>query len=248
MVVLKSKDEIDLIRESSKIAGEVLNLAGGIVKEGVSTLELDSYAKSQIEKRKGKAAFFGYNGFPANICVSINDEVVHGIPSNRKIQSGDLVKIDIGVLKNGYFGDTAATFMAGKASSEALRLCDVTKASLFEGIRAVKTDSRIGDISYAVQSYVEKNGCSAVRALTGHGIGKELHEDPQVPNFGNKETGTRIKNGMVFCIEPMINIGGFEVIFGKNGWTVSTKDGSLSAHYEHTVAFYDDRIEILSEI
>lgn len=248
MLILRSADEIKLIKVSSKIAVEVLEHIKNVIKPGISSLELDSIALSLINERGAKPAFRGYRGYPANICTSVNEEVVHGIPSQKELKEGDVIKIDIGIVKDGFYGDIAASFPVGKVSEDAKKLIEVTEKALYLGIEKVTIDNRIGDISSAVQTYVESFNYSVVRDLTGHGIGKSLHEDLQVPNFGKPGTGPRLKNGMVFCIEPMVNAGSYKVIIGKDKWTVSTADGSLSAHFEHTVALVNDKVEILTKL
>jgi methionyl aminopeptidase len=248
MVILKSISEIELIKRSSKIAAEVLEYLKNVIKPGIKTNELDKLAESLINGKGGKPAFKGYRGYPSNICVSINEEVVHGIPSDRKLKEGDIVKIDIGVLKDGFYGDVAATFCVGNVSSEAKKLVEVTEKSLYLGISKVNINNRIGDVSNAIQRFVESYNFSVVRNYTGHGIGRALHEEPQIPNFGEPGTGIRFKNGMVFCIEPMVNIGSFEVETLEDKWTVVTKDRSLSAHFEHAVAIVNGKVEILTKI
>ncbi len=251
MILIKSKKEIDFILESAKIVAETLQLVKNYAKVGVSTLELDKIAEDYILSNDAIPAFKGYSqagsiDFPGTICSSLNEEVVHGIPSNRTLVDGDLLSIDIGVLKNGYFGDAALSVAIGKLSEEKLHLMKVTEKSLYIGIDQARGKNRIGDISFAIQDYVEREGFAIVKDLCGHGVGKYLHEDPQVPNFGKANSGAKIKNGMTIAIEPMINIGTDEVRIKPDGWTVVTHDGKASAHFEHTIAIINGYPEILS--
>jgi methionyl aminopeptidase len=245
VIILKSQSEIELLRSSCKIVSEILQTLGSKVAPGVTTEELDKLAGQMIQKYGGKPAPPEV-GFPGNICVSINEQVVHGVPSKRSLKSGDIVSIDVTASFNGYYGDVAATFPVGKISEKAQHLLDITKRSLSEGIKKAIVGNRLGDISYTIQSYVEKHGFSVVRNFVGHGIGKEMWEEPQIPNFGFPDRGPRIKKGMVFAIEPMVNIGAYEVRVLDDGWTAVTQDGSLSAHFEHTVAISDNGTEILT--
>jgi methionyl aminopeptidase len=222
-----------------------LQTLGSKVAPGITTEELDKLAGQMIQKYGGKPAPPEV-GFPGNICVSINEQVVHGVPSKRSLKSGDIVSIYVTASLNGYYGDVAATFPVGKISEKAQHLLDITKRSLSEGIKKAIVGNRLGDISYTIQSYVEKHGFSVVRNFVGHGIGKEMWEEPQIPNFGFPDRGPRIKKGMVFAIEPMVNIGAYEVRVLDDGWTAETQDGSLSAHFEHTVAISDNGTEILT--
>jgi methionyl aminopeptidase len=251
VILIKSKKEIDFIRESSKLVAETLQLVKSYAKVGKTTLELDKIAEDYILSNNAIPAFKGYSqagsiDFPGTICSSINDEVVHGIPSNKTLSDGDILSIDVGVKKNGYFGDAALTVAVGKISDEIKSLLDVTEKSLYIGIEQAKENNRIGDISFAIQDYVEGNGFFIVRDLCGHGVGKYLHEDPQIPNFGKLNSGAKIKNGMTLAIEPMINIGTYEVRVKPDGWTVVTKNGKASAHFEHTIAITNGFPEILS--
>jgi methionyl aminopeptidase len=246
MIAIRSADEIARIRESSEIVAEALDLAGSLVAPGVATKDLDREVEALILRRGGVPSFKGYRGFPASICASVNDEVVHGIPSDRRLAAGDIVSVDVGVLKNGYHGDAARTFAVGPASAEAERLMTATREALERGLAAARAGNRVGDISHAVQSHVEANGMSVVRALVGHGIGRQMHEEPPVPNFGRPGTGPGIRAGMVFAIEPMVNAGGWEVVTLEDGWTIVTRDHSLSAHFEHTVAVTGDGPVVLS--
>ncbi|HEY6951596.1 MAG TPA: type I methionyl aminopeptidase [Bacteroidota bacterium] len=251
MIYLKSKREIELIRESCRIVAEVLKLVGAQVKPGVTTLELDKLAEDYIRAFDGLPAFKGYgsqksNLFPATLCTSIDAEVVHGIPSKRALKEGEIVSIDVGVKKEGFFGDGAWTFPVGEVSLEKQRLLKVTEESLAKGIERATSGNRVHDISFAVQTHVEANGFSIVRELVGHGVGKELHEPPNVPNFGRPGTGPELKNGMTLAIEPMVNYGGYQVNVEQDGWTVVTRDGLPSAHFEHTIAIVDGKPEILT--
>ncbi len=252
MIYLKTKREIELIRESSRIVAEVLKLVGAQVKPGVTTLALDKLAEDYIRSFGGVPAFKGYgsqkdNLYPATLCTSVDAEVVHGIPSKRVLKDGEIVSIDVGVKKSGYFGDGAWSFPVGEVSPEKQHLLDVTRESLCRGIEKAVVGNRVHDISYAVQSYVEANGFSVVRELVGHGVGKELHEPPNVPNFGKPGTGPELKVGMTLAIEPMVNFGSYQVLMQPDGWTVVTKDGLPSAHFEHTVAILDGKAEILTQ-
>ena len=247
MIVLKTNRELALMREACRISAGALRVAGEAVQPGVTTEEIDRIAYEYIIKQGAKPNFLNYNGFPATACISINDEVIHGIPSKKRvIREGDIVSIDLGATINGYHGDNAATFAAGKISPEAERLINTTKESLYEGIKAAVAGGRIGNISNAVQTYCEERGFSVVRDFVGHGIGTKLHEDPAVPNYGTPGRGVRLLPGMTLAIEPMINAGGYEVRQLSDGWTIKTKDGSLSAHFEHTVVITNDGPKILT--
>ncbi len=223
-------------------------LAGESIKPGMTTKQLDAIIRRHIEKCGAKPSFLGYGGFPGSACISINDEVIHGIPSARVIEDGDIVKVDVGAYYKGFHGDSANTFAVGNVSDEAKRLIEVTKESFWRGIAEAKPGNRIGDIGYAIQSYVEENGFSVVRKYIGHGVGEDLHESPDVPNFGTKGRGVRLCSGMTIAVEPMINIGKPDVIEKSDKWTVVTADGSLSAHYEHTIAITDDGVIVLTKI
>ena len=246
MVYTRSREEIERIRAAAQIVAMTLREVGRAVRPGVTTAELDQLAESIIRDHGGRPAFKGYRGFPASICPSVNEEVVHGLPGPRELREGDLVGVDVGVELQGFFGDAALTFPVGTVSDEAVKLLQVTRESLMLGIAQARAGNRVGDISHAVQSYVERNGFSVVKALVGHGIGREMHEEPAVPNFGPPGRGPRLMAGLVLAIEPMVNVGGHEVVTRSDGWTVATKDGSLSAHFEHTVAVGADGPEILS--
>ncbi len=251
MIYIKTKKEIDFIRESCKIVAETLQLAKANVKVGVTTAELNKIAEDYILSNSAIPAFKGYSqggaaGFPGSICSSLNNEVVHGIPGNVVLKEGDIISIDVGVVKNGYFGDAALTVAVGAISDEKQKLMDVTEKSLYLGIDQAVEGSRLHDISAAVQQYVEANGFSIVRDLCGHGVGKYLHEDPSIPNYGKKGTGPKLKKGMTLAIEPMVNAGKYAVVTGKDGWTVLTADGSTSAHFEHTILVTNGKPEILT--
>ena len=249
MITIKSKSEIEKMRVAGKITGDALKLIEKHIKQGVSTLELDKIAFDYIKSQGETPGFLNYNGFPASACISINNEVIHGIPSKKRIvQSGDIVSVDLGAVFEGYNGDNAATFASGDISPDARRLLDTTEHSRYEGITAVKRGGRIGDIGSAVQRYVEARGYSVVRDFVGHGVGASLHESPEVPNFGKEGHGVRLMPGMTIAIEPMVNQKGYEVNTLSDGWTVVTKDEGLSAHFEHTVAVTDDGPIILTKI
>ena len=249
MIVLKTARELKLMREAGRISAMALKLVGEAVEPGVSTYELDKIAFDYIKSQGATPGFLNYNGFPASACISINNEVIHGIPSKKRIvQSGDIVSVDLGAVFEGYNGDNAATFASGDISPDARRLLETTEQSLYEGINAVKRGGRIGDIGSAVQRYVEARGYSVVRDFVGHGVGASLHESPEVPNFGKEGRGVRLMPGMTIAIEPMVNQKGYEVNTLSDGWTVVTKDEGLSAHFEHTVAVTDDGPIILTKI
>lgn len=248
MIILKSSKEIEKIKDAGKIVSEALSLAGEIVKPGMTTLELNAAIEKVITGNGARPSFKNYNGFPAASCISPNCVVVHGIPSKDTILcEGDIVSVDVGAFYNGYHADAARTYPVGDVSSEAKRLIDVTKECFFRGAAMALPTNRVGDIGFAVQSYAEENGYSVVRELVGHGVGKNLHEEPDVPNFGNKGRGIRMASGMVIAIEPMINAGVKEVDFDRgDGWTVRTRDRKLSAHYENTIAITPDGPVILT--
>ena len=245
-VFLRGKEEIDAIRAAARLVAQTLAMLGREVRPGVSTASLDRLAETFIREHGARPAFKGYRGFPASICSSINDEVVHGIPGSRELVEGDIVGVDVGVEKGGYYGDAAFTFPVGTVKDEATRLLQVTREALMRGVAQAKSGNRVGDISHAIQSHVEAHGFSVVRSLVGHGIGRHMHEEPQVPNYGTPDRGPRLMAGQVLAIEPMVNVGAPEVLTQPDGWTVVTKDGSLSAHFEHTVAVGPDGPEILS--
>jgi methionyl aminopeptidase len=251
VILIKSKKEIEYIRESCRIVAETLQLLKSSVKPGIATLELDKIAEDYIRSNNAIPAFKGYSqggapGFPGSVCSSVDDEVVHGIPSTRLLKDGEIISLDIGVLKNGYFGDAALTVAVGNISDDKVKLMKVTERSLQLGIEQAIAGNKVHDISNAVQVYVESNGFSIVRDLCGHGVGKFLHEDPSIPNFGKKGTGAKLKNGMTLAIEPMVNSGKYDVITANDGWTIVTADGSTSAHFEHTILINNNLPEILT--
>ena len=249
MIVLKTSHELELMKTACRISAEALQLAGEAVKPGVSSWEIDKGAHDYIVKQGAEPNFLGLYGFPGTACISINDEVIHGIPSKKRIlKPGDIVSIDLGAKINGYNGDNAATFAVGEISPEAQRLCDTTKESLYKGIEAAVAGGRVGDIGHAVQEYCESRGYGVVREYEGHGVGTKLHEDPGVPNFGTAGRGKRLLPGMTIAIEPMINEGTYKVRQLSDGWTVKTVDGKLSAHFEHTVAITDNGPVILTRV
>lgn len=251
-IVIKSEKEIEIMRQAGKITAEVLRTLSEQVKTGMKTRELDIIAGKELKRLGAKSSFKGYHGFPANLCVSINDEIVHGIPGDRVICEGDIVSLDFGVIYQGYQGDAAVTVAVGNASPETTRLIDATKQTLEKGIAAARSGAHLGDISAAIQGYAESQGYSVVREYTGHGIGREMHEDPQIPNcteapYGLQPgTGPVLKKGMTIAIEPMLNIGGWRTRVAGDKWTVLTADGSFSAHFEHTIAIDGDEPEILT--
>ena len=249
MIQLKNSAQISAMKEAGRITGEALLLAREHVREGVSTKELDTLIREYIERAGAKPSFLGYAGFPASACISINDEVIHGIPSkNRVLQEGDIVKIDVGAFYKGFHGDSARTIPVGRVSDEAMKLIEVTRNSFFAGVDMLKVGNRLGDVGYAIQSCVEKEGFSVVRRYIGHGVGKELHEQPDVPNYGTAGRGTRLCAGMTLAIEPMVNTGSADVYELADGWTVKTVDKGLSAHYENTVALTSDGVLITTFI
>ena len=249
MIVLRTAKEIDMMRKACQISAEALQLAGEAVKPGITTYEIDQIAYRYIKKQGAEPNFLNYNGFPATACISINDEVIHGIPSKKRVlKEGDIVSIDLGAKVNGYNGDNAATFACGVISDEAKRLCDTTRESLYLGIEQAVAGNRIGDIAFAIQSYCEERGFSVVREYTGHGVGTHLHEDPSVPNYGTAGRGQRLLPGMTIAIEPMINLGSKAVKCLPDGWTVKTLDGKLSDHFEHTIAITKGEPIILTKI
>ncbi|NIA28506.1 MAG: type I methionyl aminopeptidase [Actinobacteria bacterium] len=246
MISIKNSREIDFLRKSAQIVAESLLLAESRIQPGVRTIDLDKEISEYIRSKGARPAFRGFHGYPANICVSINDQVVHGIPGPRVFREGDIVSVDIGVELNGYYGDAARTFAVGKVSSEKEKLMRVTRESLYKGIEAAREGNRLYDISYAIQTHVERAGFSVVRDLVGHGIGKQMHEEPQIPNYGQADRGPRLKAGMVFAIEPMVNMGEYKVYTQDDQWTVVTRDGLPSAHFEHDVVITKNGAEILS--
>lgn len=248
MIVLKTSRELAVMREAGRISAMALKVAGEAVEPGVSTWEIDRVARKYIESQGAVPSFLGYGGFPASACISVNNVVIHGIPSKRQIvKAGDIVSIDIGAMFEGFNGDNAYTFPCGDIAPQAQRLLDATRESLYEGIKQAKAGNRLGDIGSTVQRYVEARGYSVVRDFVGHGVGAKLHEDPSVPNYGTPGRGVRLLPGMTIAIEPMVNQGGYEVQVQKDGWTTVTRDGKLSAHFEHTVAITPDGPVILTK-
>lgn len=249
MIKLKNSEQLELMKKAGRITGEALYLAGEAVKEGVSTLMLDKIVRAHIESQGAKPSFLGYAGFPASACISVNDEVIHGIPSEKKIlKEGDIVKIDVGAFYKGFHGDSARTYAVGKVSAEAEKLIEATKESFYKGAEKAVIGNRIGDISSAIEEHVLKSGFSVVRSYVGHGVGHELHEDPEVPNYGVPGRGARLCAGMTLAIEPMVNVGTYAVRVLGDKWTVVTADGKLSAHYENTVAITENGPLMLTEI
>ncbi|KJU81543.1 Peptidase M24A, methionine aminopeptidase, subfamily 1 [Candidatus Magnetobacterium bavaricum] len=249
MIILKSDDEIKKIALASKIVAEILRLLEYMIKPGVTTKEIEQYVEKIIKERNAVAAFKGYKGYPSSLCTSINEEVVHGIPSKKRIlKDGDIISIDVGVLYRGFIGDAARTYPVGKVSQETNRLLKVAEDSLYKGIEQALPSNRVSDISHAIQSHVERNGYSVVRNFVGHGVGKALHEEPQVPNYGPPNQGPKLRRGMVLAIEPMVNAGTSDVVILKDRWTAVTNDGMSSAHFEHTVVVTDDKPRILTRL
>ncbi len=246
MIILKSREEIELMRESALSVSRTLGLIAKEIKPGVTSIYLDKLAEEFIRDNGGKPLFKGMYDFPNTLCMSLNASVVHGIPNDKPLMEGDIISVDCGVLKNGYCGDHAYTFSVGEIKPEVRKLLDVTLECLYLGIEQFKTGNRIGDIGFAIQSHAEKNGYGVVRELVGHGLGKKLHEDPEVPNYGKRGDGPKLKDGMVLAIEPMINMGTKNIKQLKDGWTILTADGLPSAHFEHDVAMIDGKPEILS--
>jgi methionyl aminopeptidase len=248
MIILKSSQEIERIAQACGIVGKTLDAVKAIVKPGITTAEIESFVDAYIRKNNAVPAFKGYRGYPASTCTSVNDEVIHGIPSDRVLKEGDILSVDLGVYKDGFYGDAAYTFPVGKIHPDTERLLKVTAEALYIGIENARADNRVSDISYSIQNHVESNGFSVVRAFVGHGIGSELHEEPQIPNFGLPGRGPRLRPGMTLAIEPMVNEGGYDVLILDDGWTVVTKDGKLSAHFEHTILVTLDKPRILTKI
>ena len=246
MIYIKTDAEVEFLRESNQLVSKTLAEVAGHIRPGVTTLRLDAIAEEFIRDHGALPAFKGYAGFPNTLCTSVNDEVVHGIPSGYTLRDGDIISVDCGVILNGWYGDSAYTFTVGEVKPEVLRLIEYTRASLEAGVREAVTGNRIGDISYAVQSRAESGGYSVVRTLVGHGIGKHLHEGPEVPNFGRRGSGTRLETNLVICIEPMINMGTKSTRVQSDGWTVRTGDGKPSAHFEYAVAVRDGKPDLLS--
>ena len=246
MIILKSREEIKVLRKANEIVAKVLHSLANEIYPGRTTLELDRMAEENILAFDASPAFKGYRGYPTALCVSVNEGIIHGIPNQRKIEDGDIVSLDLGVLYRGYYGDSALTVPVGEIDATKKNLLQVTQEALWKGIEQGIAGNRLGNISYAVQSYVEGNGFSVVREFVGHGIGKDLHEEPQIPNIGVPHQGPRLQEGMVLCIEPMVNAGGFEVEVLDDGWTAITKDRTPSAHFEHTIVITNGKPEILT--
>ena len=246
MIVIKNEQELSVMRKACKITAAARALAGEMVRPGVSTKAIDRAVREYILSQDAKPSFLNYHGFPASTCISVNNVVIHGIPGGYTLQEGDIVSVDVGAYYKGFHGDCAATFPCGTVSAEAQKLIQVTKQSFFEGIRFAKSGHRVSDISHAIQKHVESNGFSVVRSFVGHGVGAQLHEEPEVPNFGSPGRGPRLLPGMTLAIEPMVNAGTYEVNVLKDGWTTVTADGKLSAHYENTVCITDGEPEILT--
>ncbi|MEP4531787.1 MAG: type I methionyl aminopeptidase [Cyclobacteriaceae bacterium] len=246
MIHYKSKEEIELMRESAQIVSKTLGLMAELIKPGITPLQLDQYAEEFIRDQGAEPGFLGLYDYPNTIITSVNEQVVHGLPTNRPLEEGDVVGLDCGALKNGFYGDHAYTFAVGEISDEVRQLLTVTKKSLYLGIEQVKTGNRMGDVSYAIQNYTESFGYGVVRELVGHGLGRKMHESPEVPNYGKRGRGPLLKEGLVLAVEPMINMGTRRVIQKSDGWTIVTADGKPSAHFEHDVAIVDGKPEILS--
>lgn len=250
MIIVKTKEQIEKMKIAGRITGEAILVAAEMIREGVTTKQIDEKIRHHIEKNGAKPSFLGYGGFPGSACISINDEIIHGIPSaERVLHEGDIVKIDVGAFIGGFHGDSANTFPVGKISAEAQHLIDVTKESFYRSVAAIDIEhGRIGDIGHAIDSYVVENGMTTVKKYVGHGVGHDLHEDPNVPNYGTAGRGPRLCRGMTIAIEPMVNLGGPEVLERPDHWTVVTKDGSLSAHYEHSCALTPDGVILLTKV
>lgn len=247
MIHYKSKAEIELMRESSLLVSDALAVVAAVIKPGITTMQLDKIAETFIKDNKASASFKGYHGFPFACCISVNDAVVHGFPTNNELKDGDVVSVDVGVFKNGFHGDSAYTFGVGEITDEIKNLMRVTKQSLYKGIEKAIIGNRVGDIAFAIQDYTEKqHGYGVVRDLVGHGLGRSLHEEPQVPNFGKRGTGAKLREGLVIAIEPMINLGTKDVFHDNDGWTIRTADGKAAAHYEHDICIQKGKADILS--
>lgn len=246
MIKLKTKEEIEMMRESAQLVSKTLGMLAAEIRPGITTLYLDNLAETFIRDHQALPGFLGLYDFPNSLCISVNEQVVHGIPNKKPLSEGDIISVDCGVLKNGYYGDHAYTFPVGEISEEVKQLLKITKESLYLGIEQLQAGKRIGDVSFAIQRYTEKHGYGVVRELVGHGLGQEMHESPEVPNYGKRGRGTVIKNGLVLAIEPMINLGTRKVKQLSDGWTIVTADGKPSAHFEHDVAVVDGKPDILS--
>ncbi len=248
MIVLKSKAEIELMAKAGAVTAAMLDKISEIIRPGMSSAELDRWCEEYIVAHGMKPAFKGYGGFPASVCISVNEEVIHGIPSGRKFKEGDIVSVDLGTIYEGFYSDAARTYPVGEVDEQSRRLIEVAEESFFEGLKFCRTGMRIGDISYAVQSCVESNGFSVIRDYTGHGLGRDLHEDPQVPNYGRAGRGPQLLPGMVIAVEPMIAAGSYDVRVLEDDWTVVTADGSRAAHYENTIVITDGEPELLTKL
>lgn len=248
MIIIKSQDEIEKIGRACKIVAQILRDLKEIVKPGITTKDIEIFVDKTIAEKGAVSAFRGYRNYPSSVCTSVNDQVVHGIPSNLRLKDGDILSIDLGVYLDGFYGDGAVTFPVGKITPAAERLLKVTEEALYKGIEKARPGNRVSDISSSIQRYVESHGYSVVRAFVGHGIGRSLHEEPQVPNYGNPGHGPRLREGMTLAIEPMVNEGTYEVRILDDGWTAVTADGRLSAHYEHTIAITRNSARILTKI
>ena len=246
MISLKSPRDIEKMRRAGRLTAEARALAGDMIRPGVTTLEIDTAVRRYIESKGGIPSFLNYNGFPASVCLSVNDEVIHGIPGPRVLMDGDIVSVDVGAILDGFHGDCAETFACGTISPEAERLIAVTRQSFWEGMKFARRGYRVGDISHAIQSYVEQNDFSIVRDYIGHGVGTKLHEPPEVPNFGSPGHGPRLMPGMTLAVEPMVNAGAWQIRVLEDGWTVKTADGSLAAHYENSILITKSEVETLT--
>ena len=246
MIKIKNKEEIEIMRESALVVSRTLGILAKEVKPGVTTLYLDKIAEEYIRSQDAIPGFLGLYDFPNTLCMSPNAQVVHGIPNDKPLKEGDIISIDCGALKNGFYGDHAYTFAVGEIEEETKKLLEVTKQSLYEGIRQLKVGNRIGDVGYAIQKYCEDRGYGVVRELVGHGLGRKMHEDPEMPNYGKRGRGKKLMNGMVVAIEPMINLGTHRINHLRDGWTILTQDGKPSAHFEHNIAIVDGKPELLS--
>ena len=246
MIITKSREEIELMRESAQLVSKTLGMLAPEVKPGVTTLKLDKLAEEFIRDHQGVPGFLGLYDFPNTLCMSPNEQVVHGIPNDKPLEEGDIISIDCGVVKNGFYGDHAYTFPVGEVSKEVADLLKITKESLYVGIRELKVGNRVGDVGYAIQQYTEQHGYGVVRELVGHGLGRKMHEDPEMPNYGKRGSGKKFKEGMTVAIEPMINMGTHRIIQLKDGWTILSADRKPSAHYEHDVAIVDGKPQLLS--
>ena len=247
MIEIKTQEEIELLRENNLLVSRVLAELGRLIKPGVTTLALDAFAEGYIRSHGAVPGFLGYGGFPNTLCISVNEQVVHGIPSDYALREGDIVSVDCGTVMKGFYGDSAYTFKVGSVSPDVEKLLKVTKEALYKGTAQAKAGNRVGDISAAVQQHAEMNGFSIVRELVGHGLGRKMHEDPEVPNYGTQGRGPLLKEGMVICIEPMVNMGKKQVVFEKDGWTVRTSDRKPSAHFEFAVAIRKDGPDVLTD-